>query len=112
MKEILLDCLYLGILIAINIACSTYYNIKVQDIKFDINKMLEGVYKSAIIVFSFVGLTYVFSKVPYVAESIGLALGIDGLSSMVIMNGALVMYGGYAVKSLYDALKVKVIKKV
>lgn len=112
MKEILLDCLYLGILIAINIACSTYYNIKVKDIKFDVNKMLEGVYKSAIIVFSFVGLTYVFDKVPYIAEAIGQAVGVDGLNSMVIMNSALVLYGGYAVKSLYDALKVKVIKRV
>ena len=111
MREILFDCLYLGILIAINIACSTYYNIKVQDVKFDINKLLEGVYKSAIIVFSFVGLTYVFDKVPYIAESIGQVIGIEGLSSMIIMNGALVLYGGYAVKSLYDALKVKVIKK-
>ena len=111
MREILFDCLYLGILIVINIACSTYYNIKVQDVKFDINKLLEGVYKSAIIVFSFVGLTYVFDKVPYIAESIGQAIGIEGLSSMIIMNGALVLYGGYAVKSLYDALKVKVIKK-
>ena len=111
MKEILFDCLYLGILVAINIACSTYYNIKVKDIKFDVGKLLEGVYKSAIIVSSFVGLTYVFGQVPYIAEAIGTALGIDGLSSIVIMNGALVMYGGLAVKSLYDALKVKVIKR-
>ena len=96
MNEVLYLMLPLAVSVIVNIALGMYYNIGTQKFAFDYKILLNGIVKASIVGGSFIGL----------------ALGIDGLSSMVIMNGALVMYGGYAVKSLYDALKVKVIKKV
>lgn len=103
MLEILKLCGYLGILVAINILCSIYYNKNVREIKFDANKLFNGIYKVVIIALSFVGLTFVFQQMPDLAESIG-------IEPRAIMMASIVLYGGFAIKSLADILKVKVIK--
>lgn len=110
MKEMLMYCLCLGILMLINIACSVYYNINVKDIKFDIYKLLNGIYKSLIIGLSFIGLTFVFDKVPSLKETVAQFFNLEEFDPIVLMNGALAYYGYLAIKSLADALNVKVIK--
>lgn len=103
MKEILFDCLYLGILVLINIACSVFYNINVKDIKFDIFKLLNGLYKGIIVSFSFVGLAFVLQQLPQISSAVG-------VQPKALMIASIVYYFKKAMTSLMDCVKVKVVK--
>lgn len=103
MKEILFDCLYLGILVLINIACSVFYNINVKDIKFDIFKLLNGLYKGIIVSFSFVGLAFALQQLPQISSAVG-------VQPKALMIASIVYYFKKAMTSLMDCVKVKVVK--
>lgn len=103
MKEILFDCLYLGILVLINIACSVFYNINVKDIKFDIFKLLNGLYKGIIVSFSFVGLAFTLQQLPQISNAVG-------VQPKALMIASIVYYFKKAMTSLMDCVKVKVVK--
>lgn len=103
MKEILFDCLYLGILVLINIACSVFYNINVKDIKFDIFKLLNGLYKGIIVSLSFVGLAFALQQLPQISNAVG-------VQPKALMIASIVYYFKKAMTSLMDCVKVKVVK--
>lgn len=103
MKEILFNCLYLGILVLVNIACSVFYNINVKDIKFDIFKLLNGLYKGVIIACSFVALAFVLQQMPSISDAIG-------VQPKALMIASIVYYFKEAMTSLINCVKVKVVK--
>jgi hypothetical protein len=94
MLEIAKMLLPLAVVVVINIALGTYYNISIQDIKFDKFKLLNGIFKALIVGGSFVGLAYVVSAVQ---------LGDFSIDPKLIMITAI---GTYGVKSAANLCKV------
>lgn len=77
--------LILGMLCVSNILLGMFYNINIQDFNFDKIKLLNGIVKILIIMFSTYSLYYAFICLPQLSE----ALGVD---PCVIMVTAIVAY--------------------
>lgn len=84
-----------------NILCGAYYNVSVKDIKFDWIKLLNGVIKALIVGIIAVGMSYVFSQMPELTEAIG-------ITPMMIMNSAIILYVGKTLVGLGKILGVNV----
>ncbi len=96
MMEIINLLPVLGVAMILNIACGTWYNIKIDAMKFDKIKFLDGLKKALIIGASFVGLAYIVMEVPQVTD----ALGIEpkGIITLAII--------GYTVKFVAQLAKI------
>jgi len=97
MQEIIFYLIPLGIVILINITTGTYYNVKVEDIKFSWIKLLTGVMKAAIVGSAFVGLSYVFEVVD---------LGSLSVTPTTVMLAAITLYAGKGITNLAKILGV------
>lgn len=84
-----------------NILCGAYYNVSVKDIKFDWIKLLNGVIKALIVGIIAVGMSYVFGQMPELTEAIG-------ITPMMIMNSAIILYVGKTLVGLGKILGVNV----
>ena len=96
MKEIIDLLPALGVAIVLNIACGTWYNLKIDNIDFDWVKLLDGIKKAIIIALSFIGLAYIVSKVPQVTDALGVAP--KGVITLAII--------GYTVKFVTQLTKI------
>ena len=96
MMEVLYLLPVLAVAMILNIACGTWYNIKVTDIKFDRAKFLDGIKKALIIGCSLIGLAYIVKEVPSVTEAIGIAP--VGVITLAII--------GYTVKFVGNLVKI------
>lgn len=94
MLEIIKMLLPLSLAVIINIALGTYYNISIQNLKFDKFKLLDGLTKAVIVGGSFVGLAYIVSTV---------SLGDFAIDPKLIMITAI---GTYAVKDVGNLCKI------
>lgn len=96
MMEIIYLLPVLGVAMILNIADGTWYNIKIDAIKFDWHIFLDGLKKALIIAVSFVGLAYIVANVPQVTD----ALGIEpkGIITLAII--------GYTVKFVSQLAKI------
>ena len=100
MKEILFELFLLSILVISNIALGTWFNVKVQDVKFDWKVLLNGIYKGSIIACVMVGLTYVFMNKPELTEAVG-------VSPIAIMNLSIIGYAILVVAKIEKILGIK-----
>jgi ethanolamine transporter EutH len=89
------------IAVVCNILCGAYYNVSVKDIKFDWIKLLNGVIKALIVGIIAVGMSYVFSQMTELTEAIG-------ITPMMIMNSAIILYVGKTLVGLGKILGVNV----
>lgn len=89
------------IAVVCNILCGAYYNVSVKDIKFDWIKLLNGVIKALIVGIIAVGMSYVFGQMPELTEAIG-------ITPMMIMNSAIILYVGKTLVGLGKILGVNV----
>lgn len=101
MMEIFDSLKILLIAVVCNILCGAYYNVSVKDIKFDWIKLLNGVIKALIVGIIAVGMSYVFSQMPELTEAIG-------ITPMMIMNSAIILYVGKTLVGLGKILGVNV----
>ena len=62
----------LAIAMALNIAINTWFNVKVQDFKFDWKILANGIKKALIIGATYIGLAYIFTEVPSLTETLGI----------------------------------------
>ena len=93
MMEIFKALGILSIVVLCNILCGTYYNVNIKNMKFDWTKLLNGIIKAVIVGVIAVGMSFVFTEMPELTEAIG-------ITPMVIMNSAIILYGGKAVVGL------------
>ena len=91
----------LAIAVLCNILCGAYYNININNMKFDWTKLLNGVIKALIIGIIAVGMSYVFTQMPELTEAIG-------ITPMMIMNSAIILYVGKTLVGLGKILGVNV----
>ena len=91
----------LAIVVLCNILCGTYYNVNIKNMKFDWTKLLNGIIKAVIVGVIAVGMSFVFTEMPELTEAIG-------ITPMVIMNSAIILYGGKALVGLGKILGVNV----
>lgn len=101
MMEIFKDLGILAIVVLCNILCGTYYNVNIKDIKFNWIKLLNGVIKALIVGIIAVGMSYVFSQMTELTEAIG-------ITPMMIMNSAIILYVGKTLVGLGKILGVNV----
>lgn len=101
MMEIFDSLKILLIAVVCNILCGAYYNVSVKDIKFDWIKLLNGVIKALIVGIIAVGMSYVFGQMPELTEAIG-------ITPMMIMNSAIILYVGKTLVGLGKILGVNV----
>lgn len=99
--EIFVSLKILLIAVICNILCGAYYNVSVKDIKFDWIKLLNGVIKALIVGIIAVGMSYVFGQMPELTEAIG-------ITPMMIMNSAIILYVGKTLIGLGKILGVNV----
>ena len=104
MMEIFCSLGILGIAVICNILCGVYYNINVQDMKFDWIKLINGIIKAIIVAIISVGMAFIFDKMPDLAEAIG-------VTPMIVMNSAIILYVGKSLTGLVNILGVKIEKK-
>ena len=91
----------LAIVVLCNILCGTYYNVNIKNMRFDWTKLLNGIIKAVIVGVIAVGMSFVFTEMPELTEAIG-------ITPMVIMNSAIILYGGKALVGLGKILGVNV----
>jgi len=103
MLEIIKMLLPLAIVIAINIALGAYYNVSIQNIKFDKFKLLNGISKAVIVGCSFIGLSYVVSAV---------SIGDFSIDPKLIMITAIGTYGVKDVGNLCKVLGITLPNKI
>ncbi|HZK27048.1 MAG TPA: hypothetical protein VFD00_05890 [Thermoclostridium sp.] len=72
MKEVLHLLPVLAIAMILNIAINTWFNVKVQDFKFDWKILANGAKKALIIGVTYIGLAYIFTEVPSLTETLGI----------------------------------------
>ena len=101
MMEIFKALGILAIVVMCNILCGIYYNVNVKNIKFDWIKLLNGVIKALIVGIIAVGMSYVFGQMPELTEAIG-------ITPMMIMNSAIILYVGKTLVGLGKILGVNV----
>ena len=101
MMEIFKALGILSIVVLCNILCGTYYNVNIKNMKFDWTKLLNGIIKAVIVGVIAVGMSFVFTEMPELTEAIG-------ITPMVIMNSAIILYGGKALVGLVKILGVNV----
>lgn len=101
MMEIFDSLKILLVAVVCNILCGAYYNVSVKDIKFDWIKLLNGVIKALIVGIIAVGMSYVFGQMPELTEAIG-------ITPMMIMNSAIILYVGKTLVGLGKILGVNV----
>ena len=85
MKEIIMLLPPLGVAVLLNIALGTWYNMDITKIKFNRNKLLNGLFKSFLICLGFVGATYIVDAVPMIANELPIL-------PMVVMLSAIALY--------------------
>lgn len=98
-QEIMNYLMILGLLVLANIMLGMFYNINVKKFKFNIVKLLNGIVKSVIVVFSFCVLYYAFYQLPELTQSIG-------FDPQFIMFGAIVVYATKVISDLANILGV------
>lgn len=98
-QEILNYLIILGLLILANILLGTFYNVNIKKFKFDFVKMLNGIIKAFIVVFSFCVLYYAFYQLPELTEAIG-------CDPYFVMIGAIVIYANKVLQDLSTILGV------
>ena len=91
----------LAIVVVCNILCGIYYNVNIKNMKFDWTKLLNGIIKAVIVGVIAVGMSFVFTEMPELTEAIG-------ITPMMIMNSAIILYGGKALIGLGKILGVNV----
>lgn len=91
----------LAIVVMCNILCGIYYNVNVKNMKFDLTKLLNGIVKAVIVGIIAVSMSFVFTEMPELTEAIG-------ITPMMIMNSAIILYGGKALIGLGKILGVNV----
>ena len=101
MMEIFKALGILAIVVLCNILCGTYYNVNIKNMKFDWTKLLNGIIKAVIVGVIAVGMSFVFTEMPELTEAIG-------ITPMMIMNSAIILYGGKALIGLGKILGVNV----
>ena len=101
MMEIFKALGILSIVVLCNILCGTYYNVNIKNMKFDWTKLLNGIIKAVIVGVIAVGMSFVFTEMPELTEAIG-------ITPMVIMNSAIILYGGKDLVGLGKILGVNV----
>lgn len=62
----------LAVAMVLNIAINTWFNVKVQDFKFDWKILANGAKKALIIGVTYIGLAYIFIEVPSLTETLGI----------------------------------------
>lgn len=97
MEEVLCLLPVLAVAILMNIATGMYYNIGKMNQNFDYKILIVGVIKAAIIAFTFIGTAYCFDVTD---------LSSIGVSPMLVMNAAIILYVGKALNSLIKILGV------
>lgn len=85
--------------IGVNILLGVYYNINLQEIKFDWKILTTGIIKALIITISFIGIAYCFDTTD---------LSQLGVSPDLIMNTAIVLYVGKSLQNLAKVLGVEI----
>ena len=103
MLEIIKLLPVLSVAIMLNIATGTWYNIDVTKIKFNKRKFLNGLFKALIVSLSFIGLAYIVSAVPQIAEQLPML-------PTVVMISAIALYTVKATLSLMKILGVNTSK--
>lgn len=98
-QEIMKYLYILGMLVVSNILLGMYYNINVKKFKFDIIKLLNGLVKAFIIVFTFCSLYYAFYEMPQLTEAVG-------CDPQFVMISAIVIYATKVLKDLSVILGV------
>ena len=101
MMEIFNSLKFLLIAVICNILCGAYYNVNVKDIKFDWIKLLNGILKALIVSIIAVGMSYIFSQMPELTEAIG-------ITPMMIMNSAIILYVGKTLVGLGKILGINI----
>ena len=101
MQEMLNYLLVLGITVFCNILCGVYYNVNIKQIKFDWYKLGNGIIKALIVVAVFIGLAFVFEKMPELADAIG-------VTPKFVMISAITLYTGKTILGLANILGVKI----
>lgn len=101
MKEILTYLPYLAVAISCNILGGLYYSINIKNIKFDWRKLANGVIKSLIVSYIFIGTSFIFDKVSDLSSEID-------INPMWIMMGAIAMYTYKSLIALCKILGVEV----
>ena len=104
MMEIFCSLGILAIAVICNILCGIYYNINIENIKFDFHKLLNGIIKALIVGIVAVGLTFIFNYMPTLTEAVG-------ISPMMIMNSAIILYVGKDLVGFGKILGIKVAVK-
>ena len=104
MSEILIQLGLLAVAIICNILCGIYYNINIKEANFDWYKLVNGVLKAIVISVVAIGMAFVFDKMPDLAEAIG-------VTPMIVMNSAIILYVGKSLTGLANILGVKIEKK-
>ena len=111
MKEILNLLPYLGVAMILNIVAGTWYNVKVQDFKFDWKILANGVWKALCLAGIYIGLAYIFDGLPSLAETIGVTptfiikLAIATYTALVIVSLAKIQGINIKVKELNQTSK-------
>ena len=84
----------LGVAMCVNILLGLYYNLNIQNLKFDKKQFFTGIIKAAILAVSFIGLAYVFHATD---------LSSIGVTPVMIMNASLIIY---VTKDLQNLAKI------
>lgn len=101
MLEILNYLPLLGIAVVCNILCGIYYNINVKEIKFNWNKLFNGIMKAIIVIVVFIGMAYIFDQMKELAEALG-------VTPKFIMVSAITLYTSKVLISLGKILGVEI----
>lgn len=99
MQEILKLLPVLAIAIAMNTAAGIYYNVGTNKMQFDLRILISGIVRAGIIGGCFIGSAYCFETTD---------LASIGVTPALIMNAAITLYMGKAVKSLMKILEVDI----
>jgi len=92
----------LGIAILMNVLMGTFYNVSVKELAFDRSKFIDGIFKALSIAFTFIGLAFCFDRTD-------LLRGV-GVTPMMIMDAAIVVYVTKVLVNLCKVLGVENIK--
>ena len=103
MTEILNYLPLLAIAMICNLLCGLYYNIRLEKMKFNYIKLLDGIIKALIIGVVFMGLSFIFDSIPNLATTIGIS------PSTIILSG-IILYATKSLKSLAKILGIKINK--
>ncbi len=90
---------FLFLAITVNIILGTFNSVKVLHNEFSFDKLKDGVYKSMVIAYSFLGLSIIWDRL------IGI-LNVGGfeLAPSILIKGVIILYANKGIKNLSEIL--------